>query len=86
VRLVAVVVIDEAWRWEEVKGVILLEVLVAGIRRAKANAVGGKKVCICVFSPAGINVGTGCTKRISDISHDEELGSLFRDGMPIMVR
>lgn len=55
----AVVVIDEAWRLEEVEEGILLEVLVAAIRRAKADAVGGKKVRICVFSSTSINIGTG---------------------------
>ncbi|KAF8717150.1 hypothetical protein AX14_012211 [Amanita brunnescens Koide BX004] len=39
----AVVVIDEAWRLEEVEEGVLLEVLVAAIRRAKADAIGGKK-------------------------------------------
>ena len=55
----AVVVIDEAWRLEEVEEGILLEVLVAAIRRAKADAVGGKKVRICVFGSTGINIGSG---------------------------
>lgn len=43
------VVIDEAWRLEEVEEGILLEVLVAAIRKAKADAVGSKKVRICIF-------------------------------------
>ena len=55
----AVVVIDEAWRLEEVEEGILLEVLVAAIRRAKADAVGGKKVRICVFGSTSINIGSG---------------------------
>lgn len=36
--------VDEAWRLEEVEESILLEVLVATLRRAKAEATGGKKV------------------------------------------
>ncbi|KIL63611.1 hypothetical protein M378DRAFT_107004 [Amanita muscaria Koide BX008] len=37
------VMIDDAWRLEEVEEGLLLEVLVAAIRTAKAEAVGGKK-------------------------------------------
>ncbi|KAF8634382.1 hypothetical protein AX15_000952 [Amanita polypyramis BW_CC] len=37
------VAIDEAWRLEEVEEGILLEVLVAAIRKAKTDAIGGKK-------------------------------------------
>jgi cohesin complex subunit SA-1/2 len=36
--------VDEAWRLEEVEEGVLLEALVASLRRAKAEAGGGKKV------------------------------------------
>lgn len=38
------VVVDEAWRLEEVEESVLLEVLVAAFRRAKAESIGGKRV------------------------------------------
>jgi cohesin complex subunit SA-1/2 len=39
-------VVDEAWRLEEVEEAILLEVLVAALRKAKMDTAGAKKVCI----------------------------------------
>ena len=39
--------VDEAWRLEEVEEGVLLEVLIASLRRTKAEAVGGKKVRRC---------------------------------------
>ncbi|KAK2460025.1 hypothetical protein APHAL10511_007948 [Amanita phalloides] len=40
---IVAVTVDEAWRLEEVEEGILLEVLVAAIRKAKGDAIGGKK-------------------------------------------
>ena len=37
--------VDEAWRLEESEEALLLEVLVASMRKSKLEAVGGKKVC-----------------------------------------
>ncbi|PFH50849.1 hypothetical protein AMATHDRAFT_3582 [Amanita thiersii Skay4041] len=42
-EVVEVVVIDDSWRLEEVEEGILLEVLVASIRKTKADAAGAKK-------------------------------------------
>lgn len=39
-------VVDEAWRLEEVEEAVLLEVLVAALRKSKAEAAGAKKVSI----------------------------------------
>lgn len=38
--------VDEAWRLEEVEEGVLLEVLIASLRRTKLEAVGGKKVSL----------------------------------------
>lgn len=42
--------VDEVWRLEEVEEGVLLEVLAAALRKAKAVAVGGKKVMLVVIS------------------------------------
>ena len=42
-------VVDEAWRLEEVEESILLEVLVAVLRKTKAESAGVKKVRICAL-------------------------------------
>lgn len=39
--------IDEAWRLEEAEEAVLLEVLVAALRKAKLDASSGKKVSVC---------------------------------------
>jgi cohesin complex subunit SA-1/2 len=47
--------VDEIWRLEEVDEGVLLDVLVATLRRAKAEAAGGKKVCDhCAYAPSHI--------------------------------
>lgn len=43
--------VDEAWRLDEVEESILLEVFVAALRRAKAEAAGAKKVCLHPLRP-----------------------------------
>lgn len=39
-------VVDEVWRLEEVEEAVLLEVLLAALRKARAEAQAGKKVCL----------------------------------------
>lgn len=58
--------VDEAWRLEEVEESALLEVLVASIRRAKADVVGSKKVS-SIDHPA-------LPKRFSDHWHNLSKG------------
>lgn len=44
------IVVNEAWRLEEVEESVLLEVLIAALQRAKGESVGGKKVRFRYFS------------------------------------
>lgn len=42
--------VDECWRLEEVEETILLEMLLATLQKAKADAAAGKKVCILLVA------------------------------------
>lgn len=47
-KVVDDIVVDEAWRLEEVEEAILLEVLVTALRKSKAEVASGKKVCSAI--------------------------------------
>ena len=58
--------VDPAWRLSEVEETVLLEVLVASLRRTKLASTSGKKVCpLSLFALIGLTLGPRATKRLS---------------------